>query len=272
MSDRFTAAKLEILDAILTTRGVRPTSARIGAVMLLRYASRKAFLERGTIEAYPSQATVAKLACATVEAVRRAALDLRPFMTATPRAGFRAGTIYTFRLPGKDPAPEPADMQRFCGESAATTPNKITASPPTKSRPRSQQNHSMNPLKEPIEEPIEGGTLFAAPTAPRRRERKRPGRPLPEGFPDDAALLRMQERFAAEGLSVDVQTEAERFRAHHEGKGTLSANWPASWTTWTLNGLRWAREAPPKVNGRQRPGWSALDYAETRIRQDQEDR
>ncbi|RAK68873.1 hypothetical protein DJ019_02335 [Phenylobacterium kunshanense] len=54
--------------------------------------------------------------------------------------------------------------------------------------------------------------------------------------------MRMRDRFEAEGLPVDLADESERFRAYHEARGTLSASWPASWTTWTLNGLRMARE------------------------------
>jgi hypothetical protein len=49
------------------------------------------------------------------------------------------------------------------------------------------------------------------------------------------------ERASKNGLNLD--REAMRFRAHHEAKGSLMANWNAAFTTWLLNAVEFAR--PP---------------------------
>lgn len=59
-------------------------------------------------------------------------------------------------------------------------------------------------------------------------------------LPDDWKPSETDRAFALKrGWSEGkVTAEAERFRAHHEHKGTVSKSWPASWRTWVLNSDR----------------------------------
>lgn len=67
---------------------------------------------------------------------------------------------------------------------------------------------------------------------------------LPDGFPDQAQIDRAKG-FWAQAKRHDLVTTAEdqvaAFRDHHIGRGTLAADWPATWGTWMRNALRMNR-------------------------------
>lgn len=46
--------------------------------------------------------------------------------------------------------------------------------------------------------------------------------------------------------------EAERFKAHHQREGTLSASWAASWNSWVLNDQKFASEPRGAGNAHSR--------------------
>ncbi|MBL4538321.1 MAG: hypothetical protein JKP96_06585 [Oceanicaulis sp.] len=90
---------------------------------------------------------------------------------------------------------------------------------------------------------------------PKRRQK------LPDGFPDERALGVACTYWREQGfgyLGDSVETEAKSFRAHHESKGTLAADWPATWRTWYVNQVKFA-----KKDGRQ-PSQPAAPRAEAR--------
>lgn len=75
---------------------------------------------------------------------------------------------------------------------------------------------------------------------------------LPDGFPDQT-LIDVATGYWAQSkrqdLVVDAQNQAQAFRDYHVGKGTLAADWPATWRTWMRNALRinkapWGQPTP----------------------------
>jgi len=66
---------------------------------------------------------------------------------------------------------------------------------------------------------------------------------LPDDFPaqkeKDAARSYWALRKRRD-LVNDVEHQAQAFRDHHLGKGTLAADWPATWRTWMANALRFS--------------------------------
>ena len=65
---------------------------------------------------------------------------------------------------------------------------------------------------------------------------------LPPDFPSQDDLNKAGKYWSENGRSdLSVQQEALEFRAHHEGKGTLAASWPATWRTWYLRALKFAK-------------------------------
>lgn len=76
---------------------------------------------------------------------------------------------------------------------------------------------------------------------------------LPAGFPDDLQKDRAKSFWAIRKRHDLVGTageEAEAFRDHHVGAGTLAADWPATWMTWVRRALK-VNKAPwgqPTVN------------------------
>lgn len=49
------------------------------------------------------------------------------------------------------------------------------------------------------------------------------------------------DREFAEARGVNITAEAERFLYYHQERGTLSANWQASWRTWCLRSVEFGR-------------------------------
>lgn len=84
---------------------------------------------------------------------------------------------------------------------------------------------------------------------PKRAPKAKPRSQLPDGFPDQPQIDRAKAFWALRGrmdLVGAIQDQADQFRDHHTGRGTLAADWPATWGTWMRNAPRMTR--PP-------PGW-----------------
>src|SRR6478609_9376707 len=76
-------------------------------------------------------------------------------------------------------------------------------------------------------------------------------RSLPLGFPEQSDLDWSIDYWLKKGrtdLCNLREEEASKFRDHHTAKGTTSADWPASWRTWTQNTLKFSNGAH---NGRR---------------------
>lgn len=70
---------------------------------------------------------------------------------------------------------------------------------------------------------------------------KKSRRSIPVGFPEKADLAWAEEYWLKRGradLCSSVDDEIEKFRDHHNGKLTASADWSGSWRTWARNAIK----------------------------------
>lgn len=82
---------------------------------------------------------------------------------------------------------------------------------------------------------------------PKKPPRNKARTALPDGFPDQPQIDRAKGFWAQSkrpDLVVDALNQAEGFRDYHVGKGTLAADWPATWSTWMRNALRFSPRNP----------------------------
>lgn len=81
-----------------------------------------------------------------------------------------------------------------------------------------------------------------------RVQRKRPACTMPDGFAPDLA----HREFAAAN-AIDLATEFESFRLHHEARGSMFASWSAALSTWLRNAVKFRRPGPQ--GGGRRDGY-----------------
>lgn len=92
--------------------------------------------------------------------------------------------------------------------------------PPSPSPSTSTSNEVLNPPLSPFEEK----------EVKNERARKRTN--LSDDWkPNEGHIAR------ANGERIDIERESEKFRNYHLAKGTQSANWNASFTTWLINAV-----------------------------------
>jgi hypothetical protein len=70
------------------------------------------------------------------------------------------------------------------------------------------------------------------PLPPEGAARRKPKRPIPDGFPDQALIDEEQAKARAVGANVDIANQAERFRNWSISKDSRYADWPATWRNW----------------------------------------
>lgn len=84
--------------------------------------------------------------------------------------------------------------------------------------------------------------------APQRKSK----RGLPEGFPFDENLRWARDYWLRKGradLCSEISDEAAKFRDHHTGQDTRSADWSASWRTWARNAMNFTKRQGNGRNG-----------------------
>ena len=96
-----------------------------------------------------------------------------------------------------------------------------------------------------------GSPSLRSGSAPKKKSR----RSLPDNFPELSDLTWAQElwlKYGRSDLCGTMAEEQEKFRDHHNGKLTASADWPASWRTWARNAIKFSNGAHNgKRNGKQ---------------------
>lgn len=76
------------------------------------------------------------------------------------------------------------------------------------------------------------------------KPRAKPRRSLPEIFPLEPDLDWSRQHWLSKGRAdlCDAMTEEiAKFRDHHTGRATMSADWPGSWRTWTRNAMNFTK-------------------------------
>lgn len=102
----------------------------------------------------------------------------------------------------------------------------IAASPPTRQGPTATA-------------PSGAGQLPLVPGTEPRVHRKRPAVPMPSGFAPD-----LSHREFASTNAIDLASEFESFRLHHEAHGSTFASWSAALSTWLRNSVKFRRSGP----------------------------
>jgi hypothetical protein len=100
---------------------------------------------------------------------------------------------------------------------------------------------SESPLSDSQTDMFSRESTESEPLTSRQKTKKRKTRARSR-LPDDWSPGREGVEFARErDMDLgDIRTEAERFVAHHRGKGSLMADWAAAWRFWVLNAPRFA--------------------------------
>lgn len=126
------------------------------------------------------------------------------------------------------------DVTRGNAESASVTPVTPIRSEQSGTDPiRADRDGSASPS-------IAIGTLPGL--EPVKAEQAKPSRKRASvAMPSDFAPGDAHRAFAAEH-QLDLTAEFDRFRLHHEAKGSVFASWPAALSTWLSNAVRFASE------------------------------
>jgi len=84
----------------------------------------------------------------------------------------------------------------------------------------------------------------------------RPRRSLPEDCPTAADQNWARQHWLEKGradLCESLTDEIEKFRDHHRGKNSTSADWAGSWRTWARNAMNFTRRPNGNQNGNGKP-------------------
>ena len=73
---------------------------------------------------------------------------------------------------------------------------------------------------------------YNTPLPPEGRQRRKPSKPIPDGFPTADAIAEQQAKARAAGADLDVTAQAERFRNHAAQNDRRCADWRAAWRNW----------------------------------------
>lgn len=117
--------------------------------------------------------------------------------------------------------------------------------------PKTDGNKPEFPIKESQKRDTEPVTNLSGNLFPKTEEVQTDDKPRRRSsLPPDSPTSRDREAAMAywrskgrEDLCASIDRSADKFRAYHEGKGTLAASWPATWRTWYVNQIDLVR--PP---------------------------
>lgn len=70
------------------------------------------------------------------------------------------------------------------------------------------------------------------PLPPEGRSRRKPSKPIPDGFPAADDVAEQQAKARSSGANLDVAAQAERFRNHAAQNDRRCADWRAAWRNW----------------------------------------
>lgn len=90
-------------------------------------------------------------------------------------------------------------------------------------------------------------SIVPSPAAPAKPARAKARTSVQDSFwPDENGVKK------AEACGLTVESEVEKFIDHHKGKGTLRADWQASWRTWVGMAVEFGRGRAPTGSAERR--------------------
>lgn len=121
-------------------------------------------------------------------------------------------------------------------------------STPSQQPSRSPSQRQGDGASTPSPSAEEESTLRVDIAPPKKASR----RSLPDNFPDQGSQDWANNHWLAKGradLCDSMTEEISKFRDHHTGKITMSADWPGSWRTWARNAMNFTK----RQTGNARP-------------------
>lgn len=131
-------------------------------------------------------------------------------------------------------APILADALEALGKDFASTVEDLRQ---TSSTPNPSPDPSPVPEPNPGPAPVPGAAPQLSLQTPTAARSSRKASPLPVDWSLSPELRRIAEDIlASRGLqSVDIDLEAERFKAHAQAKGRTQKDWTAAWRAWCVS-------------------------------------
>lgn len=248
--DPFTKRKFAWLFQLASDPDLAGLAVKVGIVLAHH-------LNRQTGEAFPSQMTIAKAVGASEDGVRKATLQLEARGHLGVQRSLGRHNVHRYwplvreaQTPDRRRANQPPKSQTGVGPLFDETPDSRPAETPDRRRKNPRPQSGQNPLREPTEgEPFEKRS---------RAPRRKPETSLPANSPTDHDFAWAADRAEAAGLALDLNVEAERFKAHHRAKDTRFRDWAQAWRTWILNAIRYAeqRGARPRQSIKSGLAWA----------------
>jgi len=186
----------------------------------------------------PANAGLLHRVCRAFDAEERAAID------------FVLGEFFTLTEHGyvQDRVEEELRKAEDLSETRRNAANSRYANAGTKAPANAEQKHTQSQSQSQESPSLRSGDDQLG----RRKSR----RSLPEGFPFEADRQWSLDYWLKKGradLCNLLDEEADKFRDHHNGKLTTSADWSGSWRTWARNTMKFSNGAH---NGRSKPNGS----------------
>jgi hypothetical protein len=208
--------------------------------------------------AWPSQERLARDFGVSVEGVRKALLQLRGkhlYVRKGSGCGRGNSTRYAPRLKSAGVQETPDASRAFPDEIPQPAVGVSDDKPRTQVGPLGKQKPPTAVAETPnfrSEKPPTSvgtnpgddfypGILGSARANQRAPKAQRPAE-LPINFPTEQDMLWAASRISQVGVRVDLEAEAERFRDHHLGKDSRSADWSATWRIWLSRAASFAEE------------------------------
>lgn len=127
-------------------------------------------------------------------------------------------------------------------ENPEAIASQKTTKPEPEPEPEKEDNSSFLP-------PPDGDDEGDKPVRGKVAKRK-PETSIPAGYPDEKAITDAQARIRAEGVNLDANVQAERFRNHAAQNDRRARDWAAAWRNWIVGAIEKApKQASPTLFG-----------------------
>jgi hypothetical protein len=248
MGDDFTRHQREWLLQVTKDKSLPASCTRLASLLALEY------MNRTKLCAWPTVPTLAKALGVTTRAVTNQIgwLVEAGHLRVDHDRGRGHSNFYRWQLKGAENLPDAEVLEnrnRGSGKTNAKEESRFkktgtaTSSKPEppfqKTRTEVPTEPSEEPKEKPTEEPSEGTQAKKQPGGSGVRKGKK-RTVMPNGYTITADLLRFAEEHGWD--SSRAKDEFDRFADYHRAKGSVFADWDASWRTWVRNGIKFDSE------------------------------